>query len=145
MIFSTRIYAQSVEPSTSIDFGLQIRPILSEHCFHCHGPDEAHRQADLRLDQEDSAKRVRDGKQAIHAGAIALSQIIERIESDDPDLVMPPPSARKTVTPEQRELLKRWIEQGAQWGSHWAFELPKRSPLPLFEDIDPKKAAWGNS
>jgi hypothetical protein len=110
----------------TVDFSLQIRPILSEHCFHCHGPDESHRQADLRLDDEASAKERREGKHAVHAGAIHLSQIIERIESTDPDLVMPPPSARKTVTPQQRELLKRWIEQGAKWGKHWSLEPPKR-------------------
>ena len=145
MFFFTPLFAQSVEPSASVDFGLQIRPILSEHCFHCHGPDEAHRQADLRLDQEASAKLSRDGKHAIHPGAVELSQIIDRIESEDPDLVMPPPSARKTVTPEQRELLKRWIEQGAPWGSHWAFELPKRSPLPSFQEIEHERAAWALS
>ena len=116
-------------PGDSIDFGLAIRPILSEHCFHCHGPDSAHREAELRLDDESSAKQLRAGKQAIHAGSAALSEIIRRIESDDPEKVMPPPSARKTVTPEQRELLKRWIEQGAQWGSHWALEPPKRAEL----------------
>ena len=116
-------------PGDSIDFGLAIRPILSEHCFHCHGPDSAHREAELRLDDESSAKQLREGKQAVHAGSAALSEIIRRIESDDPEKVMPPPSARKTVTPEQRELLKRWIEQGAQWGRHWALEPPKRAEL----------------
>ncbi|MCY2998097.1 MAG: hypothetical protein NT168_08305, partial [Planctomycetota bacterium] len=78
--------------SRSIDFGLEIRPILSEHCFHCHGPDAAHRQADLRLDEEGSSKLVREGKQAVVAGSPEQSEILRRIESHDPDLVMPPPS-----------------------------------------------------
>ncbi len=113
-----------------IDFGLQIRPILAEHCFHCHGPDPAHREADLRLDEESSAKGLRDGKQAIADRSPNTSEIINRIESHDPDLVMPPPSARKTVTPAQRDLLKAWIAQGAQWGPHWSLTPPKHSPLP---------------
>ena len=121
---------QSAErASRSIDFGLEIRPILSEHCFHCHGPDVAHRQADLRLDEEESSKLVREGKQAVVAGSPEQSEILRRIESHDPDLVMPPASARKTVTPQQRELLKRWIQEGAGWGNHWtpgSIASPKR-------------------
>ena len=144
-LLATGLLAQPTDQAKSIDFGLQIRPILSEHCFHCHGPDEAHRQADLRLDQEDSAKLPREGKQPIHPGSIERSQIIHRIESEDPDLVMPPPSARKTVTPEQRELLKRWIEQGAPWGSHWAFAAPQRWPIPLLQKIDSKQDSWAQS
>lgn len=129
----------------SIDFGLQIRPILSEHCFHCHGPDAAHREADLRLDEESSAKEVRDGKQAVHSGSVALSEIIQRIESDDPDLVMPPTSARKTVTPGQLELLKRWIEQGAAWGPHWSLLPPKQSEFPAQAVEEASKIGWAGS
>ena len=120
-----------------IDFSLQVRPILSEHCFHCHGPDAAHREADLRLDDQESAKHV-------------LDQLIERIESDDPDRVMPPPSARKTVTDEQRNTLRRWINQGAPWGKHWSLEPPRRHPLASMDDLrtrdaDPPLGHWTSS
>jgi len=98
--------ASSNNPSR-IDFGLHLRPILSEHCFHCHGPDAAHRQADLRLDDETVARSV------IIPGNSLQSGLWHRITSDDPDQVMPPPSARKTVTQEQKNLLKRWIDEGA--------------------------------
>ena len=124
----------------SIDFGLEIRPILSEHCFHCHGPDAAHRQADLRLDEEASSKLEREGKRAVAAGSPEQSEILRRIESHDPDLVMPPPSARKTVTPQQRDLLKRWIQEGAAWGNHWSLEPPRRRAPPEFP-----KDAWAKS
>ena len=126
------------QENSEIDFGLQIRPILAEHCFHCHGPDPAHREADLRLDEEESAKTLRDGKRAIAASDPNASEILHRIASDDPDLVMPPPSARKTVTPAQRELLLKWIEQGARWGNQWSLNKPKIAPLP-----ESAKDPWG--
>ncbi len=115
--------AQEVAPA-NIDFGLHIRPILSEHCFHCHGPDSAHRQADLRLDDEQTARSV------IVPGNAHQSALWDRIVSDDPEQVMPPPSARKTVTQSQKELLKRWIDEGAMWGPHWSLAPPSRRPLP---------------
>jgi len=135
------LIAQSVTEKLTaplIDFGLQIRPILAEHCFHCHGPDPAHREADLRLDEETSAKALRDGKQAIVASEPNSSEMLHRIVSDDPELVMPPPSARKMVTPAQRELLRKWIEQGAHWGSQWSLNAPKTAPLP-----ESAKDPWG--
>jgi len=129
--------AQVDSKGKKIDFGLQVRPILSEHCFHCHGPDATHREADLRLDDEASAKRV-------------LSQLIDRIESLDPDQVMPPPSARKTLTDQQRETLRLWIQQGAAWGKHWSFEPPKIHPLPppehlKVEGVDSDRGQWSTS
>ncbi|MFN6163539.1 MAG: PSD1 and planctomycete cytochrome C domain-containing protein [Planctomycetota bacterium] len=117
------VHGQTASP-TGIDFGLQIRPILSEHCFHCHGPDPAHRQADLRLDDETIARSM------IQPGNALQSELWRRINSADPDQVMPPPSARKTVTPAQQELLKRWIDEGAAWGPHWSLSPPARRPLP---------------
>lgn len=142
---SLKAQINSATNSETIDFGLQIRPILSEHCFHCHGPDSAHREANLRLDQEASAKEQREGKQAIHPGNAELSQIIARIQSDNPDSVMPPPSARKTVTAEQRALLKRWIDQGATWGNHWSFEPPKLRQTPKVQDDSGKFESWNDS
>jgi Protein of unknown function (DUF1549)/Protein of unknown function (DUF1553)/Planctomycete cytochrome C len=104
-----------------IDFSLQIRPLLSEKCFSCHGPDEAHREAKLRLDEEQSAKAMRKGGAAIVPGDPTKSQVWTRILTTDPDDVMPPPSTHRTLSNADRALLRRWIEQGASWGTHWAF------------------------
>ena len=108
--------AQETKPPASskpIEFNRDIRPILSDNCFVCHGPDEAQRKAKLRLDDEASAKSDRKGDIAIVPGKPELSSLIQRIESKDPDEVMPPPKQHKTVTPEQLALLKAWIRQGA--------------------------------
>ena len=115
--------SQSSLPSR-IDFGLHIRPILSDHCFHCHGPDPAHREADLRLDDEAIARSM------IVPGNALQSELWRRITSDDPEHVMPPPSARKTLSESQKELLKRWIDEGAIWGQHWSLSPPARHPRP---------------
>jgi hypothetical protein len=98
-----------------IAFSRDIRPILSNHCFKCHGPDEGAREADLRLDTEEGARaalEVDDG----------IAKLLARVTSVDPDLMMPPPEAKKPLKPAQVELLKRWVAEGAPWGTHWAFE-----------------------
>jgi len=104
-----------------IDFSLQIRPLLSEKCFSCHGPDEAHREAKLRLDEEVSAKAVRKDGAAIVPGKPEQSQAWARIITRDADDVMPPPDTHRTLSASDRELIRRWIAQGAPWGTHWAF------------------------
>ena len=109
-----------LEPSFAnepIEFNRDIRPILSDACFACHGPDKHSRQADLRLDDRDNAISLG----AITPGNLDASSILDRIVSDDPDLVMPPPKTGKSISPEQREKLKQWILQGAQYQPHWAF------------------------
>ncbi|MCA9017493.1 MAG: DUF1549 domain-containing protein, partial [Planctomycetaceae bacterium] len=111
--------------ATKIDFSRDIRPILSENCFHCHGPDKQHREGDLRLDTEAAAKA-----KAIIPGKADQSEFFKRISSHDPDLVMPPADSNKKLTPEQRELLKRWIDAGAEWTSHWSFIAPVKAALP---------------
>jgi PAS domain-containing protein len=105
-------------------FNEKIRPILTEHCLHCHGPDERSREADLRLDLEDQAKL-----QAIVPGFPDLSPLVERITTNDPDLQMPPPGAKKPLNPDQIASLRSWIETGAAYQGHWAFE-PIRQPTP---------------
>ncbi|MBM3966697.1 MAG: DUF1549 domain-containing protein, partial [Planctomycetes bacterium] len=117
-----------------VDFGLQIRPILAEHCFHCHGPDAPHREANLRLDDEESAKSTdgrTNGLAAIAPSDLGMSELWNRIYSTDPDTVMPPPSARKVLTDGQKELLKRWIESGATWGTHWSLAPLTAPKLPM--------------
>jgi mono/diheme cytochrome c family protein len=113
-----------------VDFSRQIRPILSENCIFCHGPDDKKREAGLRLDVESEAKKDRDGVTAVVPGHPDKSALLQRIQTTDPDEVMPPPKLHKTVTPEQVKLLSEWIKQGAPWGKHWSYEPPKRSPLP---------------
>lgn len=109
-----------------IQFGRDVLPILSDRCFHCHGPDASHRKADLRLDLEAKAKR--DG---IIDTSLESSELWARIISEDEDELMPPPdSHRKPLTSKERAIIKAWIEAGAPWGKHWAFESPKRPAVP---------------
>jgi hypothetical protein len=103
-------------------FGRDILPILSANCFACHGPDEKNRKAGLRLDVEANAKADRRNGPAIAPGHPEKSLIIARLTSQDPDIVMPPPGSHKQVRPEQIEMLRRWIADGAGWGKHWSFE-----------------------
>ena len=113
-----------------ISFSRQIRPILAERCFGCHGPDDATREADLRLDQRKSAIR-----QAIRPGRSAESPLIERVTAKHPDDRMPPPESKKPpLTPAEIELLRRWIDQGAEYDEHWAFVPPRRPPVPPVPD-----------
>jgi hypothetical protein len=113
-----------------IDFSKEIRPIQSENCFFCHGPDDKKREADLRLDDEAAAKKNNDGVIAVVPGNPEKSALIERIVSTDPDEVMPPPKQHKTISPSQIALLKEWIKQGAKWGKHWSYEKVVRPAVP---------------
>jgi hypothetical protein len=123
--------------AAEIQFNRDVRPILSQTCFACHGFDAKSRQADLRLDVPDGALADRDGVTAIKPGDLSKSEVWRRINSSDPDEVMPPPSHRHQLTAEQKDVLKRWIEQGAPYQKHWAFEPPKETAKPHV-----KNAAW---
>jgi hypothetical protein len=114
------------------DFGRDILPILSENCFKCHGPDPGTRKGGLRLDAKEGALRGEDA--VIVPGRAVESELILRIKSDDPDEVMPPPKAHRTLSPRQVDLLTRWIDAGAPWGTHWAFAPPRRPELPPVRD-----------
>ena len=116
-----------------LSFNRDIRPILVENCFSCHGADSAGRKAELRLDQRDVA--VESG--AIVPGDTDSSVMLDRIFSDDPDEMMPPPAHKKTLAPEQKEMLKRWIAEGAAYEPHWSFLPPQRPDLPAV-----KNEAW---
>lgn len=120
----------------SVDFNRDIRPILSDACFHCHGPDPGTREADLRLDREVDAKA-----DAIVAGDSASSELIRRIRSTDPDEVMPPHHSGKQLSAKQIVLLNRWVDGGANWAKHWSFVPPEKSELPKVDDSSwPKNA-----
>ena len=115
----------------SIDFNRDIRPILSDNCFACHGPDDKERKAKLRLDRhEDALKPAKSGDYAIVPGDTKKSLLVERITTEDEDDVMPPPKTKKKLSAQQKELLTRWIAEGAKWQSHWAYESPKRPTPP---------------
>ena len=117
-----------------ISFARDIRPILSDNCFRCHGPSEKQRKAKLRLDIAESAMRDRDGHAAIVPGKPNESVLIARIFAGDPDEVMPPPASHKTLSQEQKTLLSRWIEEGADYKRHWAFVTPTRPAAPVVEN-----------
>src|SRR5213593_1856386 len=132
--FST-VAANKPAAAPSIDFNREIRPLLSENCFKCHGPDEKERKAKLRLDLKDEAlKPAKSGDFAIVPGDVARSKLIERITSKDPDEVMPPPKTGKKLNPQQIDLFRRWIQEGAKFVNHWAFLKPVRPPLPPVKD-----------
>jgi hypothetical protein len=127
----TPAWANSVTNIERLDFNRQIRPILSEHCYACHGPDERKRKAGLRLDLADEAfKELKSGHHALVPGDLARSALVERITSTDPDEVMPPPKHNKPLSPDQVALLKRWVREGAVWKKHWSFLPPERPELP---------------
>jgi hypothetical protein len=113
-----------------IDFNRHIRPILSESCYQCHGPDPRQRKADLRLDQRDGLFRSADGTTIVSPGQPDESELYFRISTDASELRMPPAKAGARLKPGQISLIKRWIEEGAQWKGHWAYLPLERPKVP---------------
>jgi hypothetical protein len=114
-----------------VDFALHVKPILSDRCFKCHGPDAAAQKSDLRLDLESQAfARLASGKTAIVPGSPRRSELVHRILSEDPGLVMPTPESHLTLTDYEKALIIRWIDQGATWKPHWAFTAPVMPEVP---------------
>ncbi|HEX8915393.1 MAG TPA: DUF1553 domain-containing protein [Humisphaera sp.] len=109
-----------------VDFNRDVRPILSENCYFCHGQDPAHRKGDLRLDVRDDAVKAK----AIVPGKPEASEVLKRLASHDADEVMPPPKSNRKVTPAQVETIRKWIGQGAAYSKHWAFEPPVKPAVP---------------
>lgn len=123
--------ANSAAAEPTLDFNRDIRPILSDACFRCHGFDEKTRAAGLRLDTAEGATaKLESGAVAIVPGKSGESELIQRITSTDDSTRMPPPDSGKTLTPEQIETLKRWIDEGAQFKAHWSFIPPERPTPP---------------
>jgi mono/diheme cytochrome c family protein len=122
----------------AIDFTRDVRPILAANCFHCHGQDPSHREADLRLDVFQSPSEELSGAETVITPKKPdESELVARITSDDPDVHMPPPDSGKTLKSEEIETLRKWIEQGAEYKPHWAFVPPQRPAMPPVSD-----AAW---
>lgn len=111
----------------AVDFNRDVRPILADNCFECHGPDQAARKADLRLDTRSVVLGKRDGRRTVDL-------IVERITSSNPDERMPPVGAHRKPNPEQIGLLRRWVAEGASYEDHWAFVAPRRRKVPQVED-----------
>jgi hypothetical protein len=123
-----------------IEFNRDVRPILADKCFTCHGPDAEKREADLRLDQRDGALADRGGSRAIVPGKPAESGIVLRIDSTDDDERMPPAVSGKSLSDRDREVLRAWISQGAEYQEHWAWIAPQRPALPTVSQPD-----WGRN
>ena len=112
-----------------VDFNYDIRPILVQKCYLCHGPDPGSRKANLRLDTYEGATALlKDGLKAIDPGHAKKSLVLFRINHNDPDIVMPTPESNLTLTEREIELIEKWIEQGAEWKPHWSFIPPKETP-----------------
>lgn len=113
-------------------FNREVRPILANFCFKCHGPDDKTREAGLRLDQRDAAlAKTESGAFPIVPGDANASELVRRVLSHDPDAQMPPPSSKKQLSAEQKKVLSDWVNAGATFEPHWAFEKPKQAPPPI--------------
>jgi hypothetical protein len=120
-----------------VDFNYDVKPILSDKCFACHGPDVKNREADLRLDTEEGAyAALKDSKNrhSIVPGSLSKSEVYARLVSDDPNLKMPPPSSNLSLSPREVAVLVRWIEQGAEYKPHWSFIKPEKASIPRVKD-----------
>src|SRR4051794_59706 len=127
------VQARAAEPASKGDrirYNRDIRPILSDNCFACHGPDKNKRKAKLRLDDREAAL----AKEAFVPGKPDESELVTRIFSNDPDEQMPPPESHKKLTDAQKELFKHWVAQGAEYEPHWSYIPPKRPPVPQVKD-----------
>ncbi|MEM7234932.1 MAG: DUF1549 domain-containing protein, partial [Planctomycetota bacterium] len=143
------LYACQTRPSraeskgSKVSFQRDVRPILSNYCYPCHGPDEGSRRAKLRLDVRSLAVSVQRNPRVIVPGRAEESELVRRIRSSDPSYRMPPPASAKEMSPEEREVITRWIESGAAYEAHWAFQAPKRVQVPEMPE-DPKLRVWAN-
>ncbi len=123
--------AHAGEEPSRVQFSRDVLPILSENCFQCHGPDEKARKAHLRLDMPDCLKaESKSGAGIIVARKASQSELIARVTSTEPAEMMPPPKSIHKLTAEQKQTLRRWIDEGAVWGKHWAYETPLRPASP---------------
>ena len=123
--------AASIDP---IDFQRQVRPILSDNCFACHGPDAKTRMADLRLDIREGAFTQRQNGSPVIPGDFNASLLYQRITHQNEMLRMPPTHSKKELTEDQIDVLKRWIAEGASWDQHWSFKAIKRPELPAVKN-----------
>ena len=124
------VLSVSVVAAAEVDFNRDVRPILSDACFTCHGPDGGQRQADLRLDLKEGIFRSVDGVTIVHPGSGADSELLNRILSDDPDVIMPPHEGGRKLTAAEKRTIQQWIQQGASWKGHWSYIPPVKAAVP---------------
>lgn len=136
--FFALLMAPGLQAAERLSYNRDIRPVLSKNCFACHGPDEHAREAELRLDLSDDARRGGESeKPGIVPGKPEESQLVARIFHKSAKKVMPPPDSHRQLTDAEKELLKRWISEGAVYEGHWAFQTPVKPPLPDGGDANP--------
>ncbi len=124
-------FAAAAAGDAAVTYNRDVRPILSEKCFACHGFDAKKRKADLRLDTPEGATAtLKSGVVALVPGDLKSSDVWRRVTTDDADDHMPPAASHKDLTAAERTVIRRWIEAGARYEKHWAFESPRRPPLP---------------
>ncbi len=122
-----------------VDYNFHIKPILSDRCYTCHGPDNNTRKAGLRLDIEEEAfKRLESGNHAFVKGSLRRSEAIHRVMSDDPNIIMPPPDSELTMSAREIAMIAKWVEQGSQWKEHWSFLALKRPAVPKLTNDWPR-------
>ncbi len=126
VVLATLLAAAISAPAQTVSFNRDIRPILSENCFHCHGPDKGRREAELQLDVREAALEAK----AFIPGKAEESELVRRILATDPEDRMPPEDSHRSLTEAQKQLLKRWINEGAEYEPHWAYTVPIRPSLP---------------
>lgn len=135
--------SENISLPETVDFNFHIKPLLSDRCFKCHGPDEEARKADLRFDIKEAALSLLDTAEnrfAIVPGDLKNSSVVHRITSTDPEFMMPPPESNLGLSKFEIDLIKRWIDQGAEWKPHWSFIKPEKQALP-----EVKEDAWPQS
>jgi mono/diheme cytochrome c family protein len=126
-VFGSAVAMAADQP---VSFNRDVRPILAKNCFACHGPDEGSRKAELRLDTLAGAMADRDGRRTLTPGKPGESELISRIESGDPDVVMPPPDSGHELNDAEKQLLRQWIASGGEYKVHWSFTRPEKAALP---------------
>ena len=125
------ITANTFGAEGEVDFSRDILPLLSDNCFKCHGPDEANRKAKLRFDKHDaSLEELKKGRATIVPGKSSESELYARLTAEDPDDRMPPPDTGKKLSEKEIELIRKWIDGGAKWAGHWAFQPPEPQKIP---------------
>ena len=142
LLLSGILCTPAVFAAGEVDFNRDIQPILSENCYHCHGPDSSGRKADLRLDTRDGALRTKDGITVVKPGDSKNSELVIRLFTDDEEELMPPKKSHRVLTAGQKELLRRWVDEGAKWGEHWAFVAPVRPEGPGNAEFGMRIAEW---
>src|SRR5258708_5408566 len=136
-VFCCMAFTGVIAAADRVDFNRQVLPVLSDNCFKCHGPDEKGRRAHLRFDTREGAFRVKDGKSVITPGDVGRSELIRRITSTDPEVIMPPPKSGRTLSPAQVASIRGWVEQGAKWATLWSLVPPTAAAPPDVND-----ASW---